>query len=37
MGRPTLYYYAALICIACAGIPKGESSCKYMHLENREN
>ena len=23
MGRSTLYYYAALGCIACAGIPKG--------------
>lgn len=25
MGRQTLYYYVALACIACAGIPKGKS------------
>lgn len=24
MARSTLYYYLALACIACAGIPKGE-------------
>jgi len=23
MSRPTMYYYMALACIACAGIPKG--------------